>query len=187
MSRRSNEKGGEFERSICRRLSRWITGNEHPELFWRSATSGAKAVSDSKAGRKAHMGGDIMAVLPEGQWFTSRFSVECKDRADFGRIDLLLHPSPNIGKIEFWHWWLGCCSDADRDGKIPIMFFKRLHNPILVSFPDLEYLPTFTPPSIKMSGIQKISETLHQPRVALLESFLDFYPAKAMRMRVFGT
>ncbi len=63
--RRGPEKGGEYERLICRDLTTWVDPTREkgkPELFWRSATSGAKATQDTKAGRKANQGGDIIAI-----------------------------------------------------------------------------------------------------------------------------
>ncbi len=50
----SPSKGGGFERLICRKFTKWLTGNDQPEVLWRSATSGAKATQDAKAGR--HLG-----------------------------------------------------------------------------------------------------------------------------------
>ena len=66
---RGSQKGGEFERKICRVFTKWITGQDKPEIFWRSATSGAKATQDHKKGHKSKMGGDIVAVDRQGQWF----------------------------------------------------------------------------------------------------------------------
>lgn len=125
---RSNAKGGGFERKICRALTKWITGHEHPEIFWRSATSGAKATQDAKKGHKSKMGGDIVAVDSKGQWFTDGFSIECKNRKSFGHLDLLFE-----GRGKFLEWWGQCCSDADRAGKMPLMIFKRLQGPVLVA------------------------------------------------------
>lgn len=121
-------KGGEYERVICRKLTEWITGKEKPEIFWRSASSGAKATQDYKRGHKSKMGGDIVAIDERGQWFTDEFSIECKDRGDYGNLDLLLW-----GKGDFLKWWTQCVDDAKKSKKQPLMIFKRLWKPNMVA------------------------------------------------------
>ncbi len=126
-----NAKGGDFERLICRLLTKWITGEEKPEIFWRSATSGAKATQDAKAGHKSKMGGDIVAIDEQGQWFTNAFSIECKNRADYGNLDQLL-----LKRGEFLKWWEQTCKDADRADKAPLLIFKRVRGQVLVAYQE---------------------------------------------------
>lgn len=125
MPRKSNVKGGNFERLGCRTLTAWVTGRERPEIFWRSATSGAKATSEAKAGRESYMGGDIIAVRPEGQWLTDAYSLEFKDRKSIGTLPFMLQ-----GRAEMLEWWQQCVSDASRAGKRPLMIFKGLRTPV---------------------------------------------------------
>ena len=132
----SNAKGGDFERQICRLLTKWITGEEKPEIFWRSATSGAKATQDAKAGHKSKMGGDIVSIDERGQWFTDQFSVECKNRAGYGNLDQLL-----LKRGEFLKWWEQACKDADRADKSPLLIFKRSRGQVLIAYhvdPDID-------------------------------------------------
>ena len=124
----SNAKGGGFERLVCRALTKWITGEEKPEIFWRSATSGAKATQDAKAGHKSKMGGDIVAIDEQGQWFTDHFRIECKNRADYGNLDQLI-----LGRGEFLKWWDQACTDADRANKEPFLIFKRTRGHVFVA------------------------------------------------------
>ena len=136
--KRGPEKGGEFERLVCRALTTWIDPtreNGKPELFWRSATSGAKATQDTKAGRKANQGGDLIAIADEVLgtshfWLTGAFSIECKDRADYGNLDLLF-----TGQGDFLEWWKKARSDANRTNRIPMMICKRLRKPTLLVLP----------------------------------------------------
>jgi hypothetical protein len=71
-------KGGNFERDMCRRLSEWATGTSDPVAFWRSSASGAKATIDRKAGRVAKMDGDMMSIAPECAWLFDHFYFEFK-------------------------------------------------------------------------------------------------------------
>lgn len=120
-------KGSAFERTICKKLSEWMEADE--VIFWRSASSGARSTQLAKSGTKATLtGGDITALSEEGSWLTSYFSIECKFYADFS-FDLLLQ---NKGKIP--EWWSQCILDSNRDGKNPMMIFKKNRSPIYVAF-----------------------------------------------------
>lgn len=123
-----NVKGSNFERLICRKLTKWITGEEKPEIFWRSASSGAKATQDWKKGQKSIQHGDIVAIDEKGQWLTDKVIIEIKDRKDF-RIEHWLEQ-----RGEFLKWWEQGSEDADRAGKLPVLIFKRLHSHIYIAY-----------------------------------------------------
>ncbi len=131
MSGKSNAKGSEFERLVCRKLTEWVTGSPTPEIFWRSAVSGAKATQDRKAGRASNMGGDIVAVHPAGQPFMERFSVECKNRKTYGRLENLIDCK---SKGEFLQWWWQCAEDASLAAKLPLLIYKAKGTPIYIAF-----------------------------------------------------
>lgn len=131
-----SRKGGEFEREICRVLTTWIDPSREqgkPELFWRSATSGAKATQDRKSGRKANQDGDLISIADDELgtshfWFTKYFNIECKDRYDYGNLDLALEE-----KGDFWKWWTKTVSDSERSNKMPLLIFKRYRKEILIA------------------------------------------------------
>ena len=123
-----NAKGGAFERLVCRRLTEWITGTPTPEVLWRSATSGAKATVDRAAGRESHMGGDLVAIHPKGQPFIDKYSVECKDRKSYGRLENLV-----VGKGELLQWWLQCAEDANHSQRMPLLIYKGNRTPIYIA------------------------------------------------------
>ena len=129
MSAKSNAKGSSFERLVCRKLTEWITGSQTPEIFWRSATSGAKATQDRKVGRASHMGGDIVAVNGAGRAFLDTFSVECKDRQSYGGLENLI-----VGKGELLKWWTQCAEDAQKSQRGPLLIYKALRTPIYVAY-----------------------------------------------------
>ena len=131
-----SQKGGEFERNVCRALTTWIDSTRtsgKPELFWRSATSGAKATQDRKSGRNANQGGDIIAIQDEVLgtdhfWVTKSFSIECKDRKGYGNLDLILQ-----AKGDFLKWWKQAVDDADKAQKEPLLIFKKRRGEILIA------------------------------------------------------
>jgi len=72
-------KGSEFERQICKRLSKWWTDEERDDVFWRSQTSGARATTRGKSGLKTFgQYGDIQACDPCGQTLLDVFTIEVK-------------------------------------------------------------------------------------------------------------
>ena len=154
----ANAKGGSFERWVCRQLTKWITGQEKPELFWRSATSGAKATVDARRGIKSKMGGDLIAVDSKGQWFIDCFSLECKDRADYGNLDLLF-----AGQGDFLKWWGQCNRDAIRANKVPMMIVKRLRRKPLLVVPAWigRTVGGLSGPEMEMDGFDKFGFTIY--------------------------
>ena len=81
----SKEKGANYERTVARRLSMWLTESARNDLFWRSAMSGGRATLAMKAHRRgavtgvadAHAG-DLSATHEIGLLFLKFFTVECK-------------------------------------------------------------------------------------------------------------
>ena len=72
-------KGSQFERDFARKLSLWWTGDERDDIFWRSTTSGARATTRAKVGKKTSGSyGDITAIDPVGLPFLKAFTPELK-------------------------------------------------------------------------------------------------------------
>ena len=74
-------KGSGFERDVCRQLSTWWTGDpEEDVVFWRTSTSGARATSRRRAGKKttrAHHG-DLAALNDDAAVLTRLITFELK-------------------------------------------------------------------------------------------------------------
>jgi hypothetical protein len=72
-------KGSSFERGFCTDLSRWWSGGKDDSLFWRTATSGARATVREKRGKatRGHCG-DVCATDPEGEPLTRLITIELK-------------------------------------------------------------------------------------------------------------
>lgn len=72
-------KGSKFERKICKVLSKWWTGGERDDVFWRSSQSGGRATRRAKKGKKTYGSyGDIAAVDPIGEPLLKLFTIELK-------------------------------------------------------------------------------------------------------------
>ncbi len=78
-------KGGDFEREMCRILSKWWTHGKRDDVFWRSSQSGGRATERAKKG-KATFGsyGDIAAVDPIGGPLLKFATIELKRGSSHG-------------------------------------------------------------------------------------------------------
>lgn len=72
-------KGGQFERETCVTLSLWWSRGEHDDVFWRAQTSGARATTRAKKGKRTRgQVGDIAATHPSGKPLLDLFCIELK-------------------------------------------------------------------------------------------------------------
>ena len=78
---RHNQKGAEYERQTCGKLSHWVSNGLREDCFWRTAMSGGRANLPSRRakGQTFHaQSGDISAIRQEGHLLLKLFMVECK-------------------------------------------------------------------------------------------------------------
>lgn len=120
-------KGSQFERWVCKQLSKWVSNGRHTDLFWRSAMSGGRATVGLRRGRVVRQAGDICAVHATGHSLTDQWFIECKN---YRRIDLGQWAINNQGKIKTW--WARCNSDARKYGLDPMLIVKQNGWPVLV-------------------------------------------------------
>lgn len=97
-------KGGPFEREICKTLSLWWTKQERDDVFWRSSQSGGRATMRARKG-KGTFGhhGDIASTDPISAPATSVFCWELKrgytKRGTY--VDVIESP-PLFSKRKLW-------------------------------------------------------------------------------------
>ena len=113
-------KGGEFEREICKYLSKWIQGTEKPYIFWRGRGSGAMFTLDENAGDD--FAGDIYLIRPEGKFFADAFATECKNGYPKTSIDYHLKYNKSDGIKEFW---AQCCEAAEKTKRYPLLIYRK--------------------------------------------------------------
>ena len=74
-----SNKGGNFERLICKQMGLWWTDGERDDIFWRTSQSGGRATTRSKSGKQTFgQYGDISATDPIGQPLLDACSFELK-------------------------------------------------------------------------------------------------------------
>jgi hypothetical protein len=128
-----SQKGSAFERLIAKQLSLWVSVGASTDLFWRSASSGARStVRFKKTGKaiEAHAS-DIAPIHADAEPLASMFVIECKN-----------YKSLSIHQVFYsWDtsplatWWAQATRDADRVLKVPMLVVKENLYPPLVVLP----------------------------------------------------
>jgi hypothetical protein len=125
-------KGSAFERSICKRLSLWVSHGKREDLFWRSAMSGGRATVGRKQGKDhAHHAGDISATHPDGHKLTEHWYVECKAYKSLQIESALLDSTGALAKF-----WKETCTQATAHHKLPMLIAKQNNTKILLVLPN---------------------------------------------------
>ena len=88
------KKGGQFERLIAKRLSKWFTYGEHDDRFWRSDGSGGRGTSRSAYTYGQY--GDIRASHPDTHDVMDTVTIECKRGYPLCRIGDVLDKADRL-------------------------------------------------------------------------------------------
>jgi len=133
-------KGSQFERDICKLLSKWWTGGKRDDVFWRTAGSGARATMRSKKNQNTFgQYGDVQATDPIGQPLIDLCTIELKRGYSQDTFANLLEDSTTHNAVPcmyakfiaqakgdsrkaFTPWWLLI---VKRDRRKPIVIFPR--------------------------------------------------------------
>jgi hypothetical protein len=122
------QKGSQYERDVCRRLSLWISENKNPNLFWRSAMSGGRStLALKRGGINKEQSGDISSVSEEGHTLIDQFYIECKNYTDLGIDNFLVGKSSKLTSF-----WKETCTAAKKNDKLPMLVAKQSYFPELI-------------------------------------------------------
>ena len=98
-------KGGQWERDICRDLSEWFSGGRHDDLFWRSSQSGGRATSRRKKGKRtAGHCGDVCATERAGIPLMRVLTLELKRGYNAHHIAALLDRANGCKQQTYESW-----------------------------------------------------------------------------------
>jgi hypothetical protein len=132
------QKGGEYERSICKQLSLWVSKGKDVDLYWRAAISGGRATVQKG---KVRQSGDITAVAPEAHVLTDKLYIECKFYKNLS-IDCFIK-----GKGTLIDFWKVAVKESSKYNKIPVLIFKQNNWPTMFGTScDGVYLLKIEPP-----------------------------------------
>ena len=98
-------KGSAFERSTCKQLSLWWTGDKDVEVFWRCSQSGGRATTRAKRNLKTpNSYGDVSYLDVAGKPFIDKVLLELK-RGYTKDISILDFLDKNKGEPLLLKWW----------------------------------------------------------------------------------
>jgi len=129
-------KGIAFELEICRRLTKWVTGSERPEVFWRTSLSGGTGIQLRRRGVETKMDGDIMSIDEKGEFFTSKYYIECRSYKDLRFEDLLKEQ----GLLDDW---LRVDVEKVPPGKEFFLIFKKNRSPVYALLPLSDFVKKY--------------------------------------------
>lgn len=114
-----SNKGGTFERDVCKYLSIWLKGKEKPYQYWRMPGSGALCTisEDNK-----NLSGDIRALTEDASFLTREFSIECK--TGYPSTTFWQHYR-DIKTFHIRSFWQQCVGDAKKSGKSPMLIYRK--------------------------------------------------------------
>lgn len=119
-------KGAAFEREVCVKLSKWVSGGERNDIFWRNAMSGGRATVFKRKGSLLRQSGDVCAVSFEGHELTENFYFELKSYKDLEFPQFFVKGGGILGK--FWNK----TQDEAYSFKLrPILIVKQNRMPVL--------------------------------------------------------
>jgi len=118
----SKAKGADFERQVCRDLSRWLSAGAAEDWLWRSAMSGGRATLAARRGKQSRTQvGDLSSIHPSAAAFTSQFVVECKRYHDLHIHGLFAVPP--CGELAVF--WGRLRDQAHRAGRHPMLVVRQ--------------------------------------------------------------
>lgn len=104
---RGHSKGASYEREVCKLLSKWWTGGERSDIFWRTSISGGRATTRMKKGKSTFgQVGDMQATDPIGQPLIDLCVIEMK--RGYGMTSFMddVEVSPSRKNEPLWSEWV---------------------------------------------------------------------------------
>lgn len=133
------QKGGQFERDLCVLFSKWWTGGEREDVFWRTSGSGNRATSKRRRGASIvrYQYGDMTFIDDIGRPLVDRFNFEFKF---YRHYELLSVFEPTLAQRSWLNFWAECLHEAELTSREPFMVTKQNRHIPVVWIMHREYL-----------------------------------------------
>lgn len=127
----AKSKGNNWENTLAKELSLWLTRGEHNDVLERSPASGGKATTARQKNIQAdHIAGDLIATTDAGYVLINRFVIEAKHQNEVNiNINGLVFGTSKGGVISYWIKLLGEC---DATQKLPMLIFRQNNRPAMM-------------------------------------------------------
>jgi hypothetical protein len=151
-----SSKGSKFERDMARAFSRWASGGESEDWFWRTAGSGARQTTRQRKSKSVNKYdcGDMTYALPEGQRFVENVNYEFRFRA---KLEVLSCFYPTDYKYSLAGFWAKACMEADQSDRMPLLVTKVNRGVPIIWMPDMEFGDTVLPSRVLQGGSLRVS------------------------------
>lgn len=122
-------KGSEFERSISKKLSKWLSLGKNDDLFWRTQNSGGRFTC--RVGKRTlNQEGDITSTSSESEFFINTFYIECKNYKEVDLWSIFKEKGLLIKWVEeYYNKSLEC-------NKILLLIIRQNYSPIIILTPE---------------------------------------------------
>jgi hypothetical protein len=137
------QKGSQFERDMCRLFSRWVSGGDRDDLFWRTSQSGGRATACSRRGaalKSKGFYGDMSladADHPTAKLFADNVSVEFKRGYNRASIQDIIDLPARAATRTMEYFLDQAARDAEASGRLWMLVWKRdSRDPIVVLPPS---------------------------------------------------
>ncbi len=114
-----SQKGGAYENLKCKQLSEWAIGRNKPQVYCRTSGSGGRATRMGDT--RSTEAGDVMSNSPLGDFLTTIFLIELKDRVDADVLDFLTGCKGETPAS----WWDKLTVQAREAGREPLLIFHK--------------------------------------------------------------
>jgi len=132
----SKKIGGQYERDLAVKLSKWLTGNEDKLICWRASHSGSVGTIRNKKGLDGNTtSGDLQCLDSKYEGFFNSFFIDAKS---LGNVHLMLINPKSMKSSQLLTEWKKVVSDATKFLKIPLMFVKARNDK---KIPDFIIIP----------------------------------------------
>lgn len=115
-------KGADYERFVCKTLSKWFSKGADDGWYWRTSMSGGRATIRSRKGQSTHgNASDITATCPQAKPLTDLISFECKVGYKSGETATVLHCFDKLSnaKEQVFESWIRQARASAKVGKSP--------------------------------------------------------------------
>ena len=130
-------KGSDFERELCKLLSKWWTKGERDDVFWRTSQSGGRATQRRKAGKSTYGScGDLATVDPIGTPLTSTCTIELKRGYSYANFADIFEMRPDSAQ-HLWEAFIEQAMREARDAGVPhwLLIVRRDSRKAIICFP----------------------------------------------------
>ena len=164
----SKARGSEFERTIAKFLTNWLTGKEKPYVLWRSPSSGSMVTNRVSTDAS----GDIIAIMPEGRIITDIISLELK--VGYVEVDLLKHFKKQKNNI-LEGFWEQCIRDSRIANKYGMLVYRKKGYPIVLGT-ERNLINRLTDQEIILPKCLSLCFDYELPEMVMFD-FIDFFSA----------